>query len=207
MVRSNQVMGRTSDAKEKLMEAAAELIWGGSYGGTSVDDICERAGVGKGSFYHFFESKSELAMAGLDAAWEKRREELDSIFSPVHPPLERIRTACETMVRKQREIKKACGRVLGCPLHSLGAEVSTWEETLRDHIRVALAEYHRYFESALRDAHAAGLVPSPDAAARARILMAYCEGVMTQARILNDIRVLEEMPEGAVMIARMGPPG
>lgn len=38
-------MGRTSDAKERLMEAMSELIWTGSYGTTSVDQICERAGV------------------------------------------------------------------------------------------------------------------------------------------------------------------
>lgn len=46
-------MGRTSDAKEKLKEAA-ELIWAGSYGTTSVDDICERAGVRKGHFLPLF---------------------------------------------------------------------------------------------------------------------------------------------------------
>jgi TetR/AcrR family transcriptional repressor of nem operon len=51
-------MGRTSDAKERLIEAMIELIWTGSYGSTSVDQICERAGVKKGSFYHFFESKT-----------------------------------------------------------------------------------------------------------------------------------------------------
>lgn len=198
-------MGRTSDAREKLMEAAVALVWSGSYGGTSVDDICERAGVRKGSFYHFFESKADLAIAGMETAWQKRREELDHIFSPVNPPLERIRRACEGMVAKQREIKDTTGRVLGCPLHSLGSEISTWEETLRTKIRDTLAQYHRYFESALRDAHAAGEVSCADAAAKARMVMAYCEGLMTQARILNDISVLEEMPDGAAMIARSGP--
>ena len=40
-------MGRVSDAKERLMEAVRDLIWAGSYGSTSVDDICERAEVRK----------------------------------------------------------------------------------------------------------------------------------------------------------------
>ena len=38
-------MGRVSDAKEKLMEAVKELIWTGSYGSTTIDQICDKAGV------------------------------------------------------------------------------------------------------------------------------------------------------------------
>ena len=56
-------MGRTSDAKEKLLRVAFDLIWEQSYGAVSVDDICERANVKKGSFYYFFPSKSDLAVA------------------------------------------------------------------------------------------------------------------------------------------------
>ena len=41
-------MGRTSDARERLMSAMMELIWAGSYGATSVEGICERAGVRTG---------------------------------------------------------------------------------------------------------------------------------------------------------------
>ena len=49
-------MGRTSDAKERLMAAALDLTWEESYGAITIDDICRRAGVKKGSFYYFFES-------------------------------------------------------------------------------------------------------------------------------------------------------
>ena len=200
-------MGRTSDAKEKLMEAAWELIWAGSYGTTSVDHICERADVRKGSFYHFFESKAELAIAGLESAWQKHLAELDHIFSPQHPPLERLRKLCEYLVTDQRECAAKHGRVLGCPVHSLGAEVSTWEVDLEAKIKEAIAKHQRYFESALRDAIHDGLVPAqPDAAMRARILSAYVEGVLLQARLLNDINVLDAMADSVLMIARMSAP-
>ena len=58
-------MGRVSDAKERLLEAAKGLIWEQSYGAVTVDAICRRAKVQKGSFYHFFDDKSELAVASL----------------------------------------------------------------------------------------------------------------------------------------------
>jgi len=200
-------MGRTSDAKEKLMEAAWELIWAGSYSGTSVDQICERADVRKGSFYHFFESKVELAKAALDDAWKKHLAELDHIFSPLHPALARLRKFCEYLVADQREIAAKHGRVLGCPVHSLGAEVSTWEDALQAKIIEAIAQHQRYYESAIRDAHREGLVPpQPDAAVRARIISAYCEGLLMHARIRNDLSVLDEMADGVLMIASMSAP-
>ena len=42
-------MPRVSDMKERLMEAAMDLMWQNSYAAASVDAICERAGAKKGS--------------------------------------------------------------------------------------------------------------------------------------------------------------
>ncbi len=58
----------------------------------------------------------------------------------------------------------------------------------------------QYIESAIRDAHSAGEIDAPDAAAKARILFAYSEGLMTQARISNDPELLREMPDGILSI-------
>src|SRR5437868_5228019 len=128
-------MGRVSDAKERLMKAVGELIWTGSYGSTTIDQICERAGVKKGSFYYFFDSKADLAVAAVDAEWQQRRQDLDSLFSATVPPLERLRLYCEYGYRLQTEIRSKCGCVLGCPLFSVGAEVSTQETGLQKKIQ------------------------------------------------------------------------
>src|SRR5712692_7656669 len=111
-------MGRVSDAKERLMEAVRELIWTGSYGSTTIDQICEAAGVKKGSFYYFFDSKADVAVAALDAEWNRHRPELDAIFSSTVPPLERLRKYCEYGYQIQKQIAQKCGCVLGCPLFS-----------------------------------------------------------------------------------------
>ena len=189
-------MGRVSDAKERLMGAVRELIWAGSYGSTTIDQICDKAGVKKGSFYYFFDSKADLAVTALDAEWETRRPELDSLFSATIPPLERLRKYCEYGYRFQAEIKAKCGCVLGCPLFTLGAEVSTQEAQLRKKIQAILDYKRKYIESAIRDAHAAGLIHAPDAAAKARMLFAYYEGLLTEARIQNSLEVLREAVAG-----------
>ncbi|HXT38516.1 MAG TPA: TetR/AcrR family transcriptional regulator [Candidatus Angelobacter sp.] len=189
-------MGRVSDAKERLMEAVRELIWTGSYGSTTIDQICEKAGVKKGSFYYFFDSKADLAVAAIDEDWQRKRPELDSLFSATISPLDRLRSYCDFGYRFQTEIKAKCGRVLGCPLFTLGSEVSTQEDRLRKKIEEILDYKRKYLEAAIREAHAAGLINAPDAPAKARMLFVYYEGLLTQARIQNDLTVLREAVRG-----------
>src|SRR5229473_7848195 len=50
------------ESKTKLLDAALHVIRAKGYAGTTVDDICHNAGVTKGSFFHHFKSKDELAL-------------------------------------------------------------------------------------------------------------------------------------------------
>jgi TetR/AcrR family transcriptional regulator, transcriptional repressor for nem operon len=190
-------MGRTSDARERLIEGIAELIWVGSYGSTTIDDICAKAGVKKGTFYYFFESKAELAIAAIDADWQRRRVELDSIFSPIVPPLDRFTNLVKYVVRSQKEARERFGCVLGCPLFALGAEISTHEAKLQKKVEEILNYKRTYFESAIRDAHAAGLIHAPDAAAKARMMFTLFQGLLTEARIRNDLGVFRDAAQAA----------
>ena len=105
-------MPRVSDMKERLTEAAMDLIWENSYGATSVDAICERAGAKKGSFYYFFKSKSELAAAALEGDWKKRKVDMDTIFSATVPPLERFERYFDYVHDRLAEIQKSVGPFL-----------------------------------------------------------------------------------------------
>lgn len=190
-------MGRASDARQRLMDAVKELIWTGSYGSTTIDQICDKAGVKKGSFYYFFESKVELAIVGLEEDWKRHRPELDAIFSPTVPPLERLQKYCDYGFRFQQDLCEKYGYVLGCPLFSVGAEVCTQEDhRLQQKIQEILEYKRKYLETAIRDAHAAGLVNAPDPMTKSRILFAYYQGLQTQARIHNKLEVLKDAITG-----------
>src|SRR5512141_2952786 len=100
-------MGRTTDANERLMDAALDLIWEESYGAVTIDDICKRADVKKGSFYYFFNSKSDLAVAALERLWEREwKPRLDGLFSPSTDPLTRLTNYLLSIYEKQVEVKK-----------------------------------------------------------------------------------------------------
>lgn len=182
------------------MDAIEELIWMGSYGGTTIDQICEKAGVKKGSFYYFFDSKAELAVAALDAAFKAKRPIFDEMFSPSVPPLQRLKNYSEWVLKHQGELKCKCGVVLGCPLFTLGSEICNQEHKLCAKVQQMMDTHDRYIENAVRDAHAAGLFQTDDLPAKIRMLRAYIEGLMTQARIRNDVNVLKEMLPGIYQI-------
>jgi TetR/AcrR family transcriptional repressor of nem operon len=56
----------TEGPKRKLLDAALRVIRVQGYAGSSVDDICREAGVTKGSFFHHFKGKDELAIAATE---------------------------------------------------------------------------------------------------------------------------------------------
>src|SRR5262245_23979216 len=108
-------MPRVTDMKERLMDAAMDLMWQNSYGAASVDAICARAGAKKGSFYYFFKSKSELAAAALESDWQRKQTEMNAMFSPTVPPLERFDRYFDFVYSRLGEVQKKCGSILGCP--------------------------------------------------------------------------------------------
>jgi TetR/AcrR family transcriptional regulator, transcriptional repressor for nem operon len=181
--------------KDRLTDAALDLIWHNSYGATSVDAICERAGAKKGSFYYFFKSKSALTAAALEAEWKKN---MDALFSPTVPPLERFDRYFEYVRDHLAEIQETCGSILGCPLLSIGSEVGTQDEGVRDTVERIWDRKIRYFESAIRDAHAQGLIDAPDPKAKAKMLFACYHGMLTQARIQNDVEVIRDFKRVAM---------
>src|SRR6266481_727929 len=193
-------MPRVSDMRERLMDAAMDLMWRNSYGTTSVDAICERAGAKKVSFYYFFKSKSELATAALEAEWNKKKTDMDAIFSPTVPPLERFDRYFDFVHDRLAEVQQKCGSILGCPFISVGSEVSTQDQMVRGAIDRIMDRKLNYFVSAVRDAAAEGLIDAPDPVAKARALFSCYQGMMVQARIQNDIELLRGFKEVAMEV-------
>jgi TetR/AcrR family transcriptional repressor of nem operon len=185
------------------MDAALDLIWEESYGAVTIDDICKRAEVKKGSFYYFFNSKSELAIAALERMWnDESKPKMDSLFSPSVEPLVRITSYLEFMAEKQGEIYQKHGKVLGCPVSSVGSETCACSEesAIGNKMREMFLRKRRYYESAIRDALAEGSIDAGDPAEKASALNGLIEGTLSQARILNDPAVLKTLPVLALRI-------
>ncbi|MEI9999956.1 MAG: TetR/AcrR family transcriptional regulator [Verrucomicrobiota bacterium] len=195
-----------SESKRKLLEAAIDLIWQSSYGAVSVDDICAKAGVNKGSFYYAFKSKSDLAVAAYERYWEGKRALMDRIFSPQVPPLERLDHWVEAVVDDQLQRYNTAGKMLGCPFCSIGSELSTQDENIRRKAEEIGVKVTKYIESLVRDLAAEGLIESRNHAELAYELSAYTTGVLMQAKIENSPKHVERMKHGYVRLLGLKQP-
>jgi len=188
-------MGRTSNADKHLMDAALDLIWEESYGGTSVDDICNRAKVKKGSFYYFFDSKAELAVAALHHAWEEQwKPKMEQKFSASKAPLDRLTSYLESIYEAQLESKREHGKVLGCPVCSIGVGISTREVDVNAEARKIVDLKRQYMEAAIKDAMAEGSIPPGDSRQLSVALGGLIDGITAQARMMNDPKVTRSLP-------------
>ena len=191
-------MGRPSEAKEKLLLVAFDLMWNQSYGSVSVEQICERASVNKGSFYHFFPSKSDLVAEAYEEHWRERQPELDRIFSPQIPPLERLELWCKDIYKRQKQKAQKYGHVCGCPYASLGTELATQDEKIRAKAQLLVDRTLRYVESALMDAKHQGLAAIDDPQLIAKRTYSMVLGTLLYAKIRNSLDELDDL-ESSVM--------
>jgi len=188
----NKVAKATQDTKQILIDTASELIWKNSYGSVSVDDICKAANVKKGSFYHFFPSKVDLALAALEEFFRSKKEAYDRIFSPQTPPAKRFEQMADFVCEMQEKAAAKHGRVCGCPHASLGCEMAGQEDTIRQKLDEVTKRFERYYESGIRDLIAEGTLPKDtDIKAKAQEVFTYLLGQLTFARIQNDISILK----------------
>src|SRR5271155_5657760 len=103
----------TTDTKQKLIDTALELLWKNSYGSVSVDDICKAADVKKGSFYHFFPSKVDLAVAAMEESTRDIKQHYDDVFSASVPPVARFERMADFVYEFQAQIAAKYGQVCG----------------------------------------------------------------------------------------------
>jgi len=67
-----------TQSKERILAAAKELFLARGYAATTVDAICEKAELTKGSIYYFFDSKEDLGLAVLDWSLQRGAQMLTS---------------------------------------------------------------------------------------------------------------------------------
>jgi TetR/AcrR family transcriptional repressor of nem operon len=188
------------ETRKRLLETSLNLIWNNSYGSVSVDDICKEANVKKGSFYHFFKSKSDLTIAAFDEQWRWIKSNYDKSFSSSLPPLERFRQLCRGAIEGQNSKLKSCGHVCGCPYVSIGSELCGTDDNVRAKSAEIIEKSLVYYESAIIEAIARGEIAHCDSKSKATQLYNFMAGAMIHARIRNDLSALDGLEEGMMQL-------
>jgi TetR/AcrR family transcriptional repressor of nem operon len=187
-------MSIAADTKERILATARDLFHGRSYADVGIKEICTQAKVQKGSFYHFFPSKRDLAMAVIDSmADEWAHGFVAEAFDEELPPLERLDYMVDAVYFWQKAAKNMEGRMPGCLFGNLALEVSTRDEVIRSRINAVFNKASARFHQALDEAVENGDLPPLDTEATATAMLAYLEGVILLAKTRNDPEVVRSL--------------
>ncbi|MBB3175304.1 TetR/AcrR family transcriptional repressor of nem operon [Endobacter medicaginis] len=116
------------DVRQEILDTAQIIISGKGYAAVGLNEILAAAGVPKGSFYHYFESKDAFGEALLESYFETYLEDLDAMLQrPGLSEGERLMVYWQKWVDTQA----SCDPEGKCLAVKLGAEVSDLSETMR----------------------------------------------------------------------------
>jgi TetR/AcrR family transcriptional repressor of nem operon len=199
-------MGRTSDAREKIISAAESLIELRGYTALGVAEICKAAGVPKGSFYHFFGSKEGLALAVLEEHWAAQRREWVRILRSDADPLQRLRQLFEETEAGQRAGQESCGTISGCLFGNLTLEMSNQTEAIRDRLQEIFDAQVDMVDSVIGEAVQRQEVGVADTREAARAVVAQLEGQVMFAKLYNNTSRLDTLWENCLALLGARPP-
>lgn len=184
-------MNPAVDTKARILSTARELFHGRSYADVGIKEICDIAEVQKGSFYHFFPSKQDLAMAVIDdMADDWAHGFVAEAFDRDLPPLERLDYMIDAGYFWQKAAKDIEGRMPGCLFGNLALEVSTHDDVLRAKLNAVFQKASSRFHETLDEAVELGLVAPLDTDATSQAMLAFFEGVILLAKTRNDPEVV-----------------
>ncbi len=198
-------MGRKSNARERLIQSATELIHTRSAADVGVNELCQHAGVKKGSFYHFFPSKQDLLLTMVDElAAQYGRDVYGPAAAEDLSPLQRINRLFELLYEYHALNAADTGRMNGCHFGNLAMELSTQDEEMREKLAGQFAWGADWFKTALDDAVASGDLPQIDTSRASLALLAYLEGILLLAKSRNEPELLRQMSPSAGLLTQFG---
>lgn len=182
------------DTKERILSTARSLFHSNSYADIGIKQICDAANVQKGSFYHFFPSKRDLALAVIDdMAEEWAHGFVHEAFDQELPPMERLDYLIDAAYYWQKAAKDIEGRMPGCLFGNLVLEVSTRDDILRAKLSAVFDKTKERFESTLTEAVESGAIAVLDTDLTAQAMLSYLEGMILLAKSRNDPDVIQKI--------------
>lgn len=103
MATTRRLTDQGKERKAQLLDAASTLFASRGYSATRIADICEAAGVAKGLFYWYFETKESLFAELVRTMWTQLRRAQSAAMDPEADAVTRIRQGAEASVRFMAE--------------------------------------------------------------------------------------------------------
>ena len=168
--------------RERILQAAAELIAEKGTAGMSLDDVRARTGASRSQLYHYFEDRDDLVHAvidvTIDTVLDTQGELLDHLDSWAS-----IDRWFDSLVQHQID-RQACG---GCPIGSLAGQLAESDPDARAAIAAGLERWEAHLRDGLTRMRTRGkLRKDADPAALATATMASIQGGLLLTQVRRD---------------------
>jgi TetR/AcrR family transcriptional repressor of nem operon len=186
-----------SDTRERILDAAQELILQRGFAGTSLDDILTVTKLTKGAFFHHFRSKSDLGrvlvhrfaerdIAALDE-WSRRADALAD---------DSLQAAIVFLKLFEEDLKNLPEPFPGCMLASYVYESEQFDPDIREFVAEVFHRWSAFFE----DKFAQVMKTRPPKVAvtareLAEMIVSILEGAFILSRAYNDPKLIVRQSE------------
>jgi len=177
--------------KDKLLNCALDLMLIKGFAATSLDEICQKAGLTKGCFFHYFKSKENLGKALLEkfcCHFQKLIEEACGCDDRELNPLTRVYRHIDFAI----QMSKASIEGKGCLIGTFAQELSDTHPQIRSLCAQGFTEWAKILQNDLHDAKAR-YAPraSFEVKSLAEYFIAVVEGSQILAKAKKDKRVVQ----------------
>jgi TetR/AcrR family transcriptional repressor of nem operon len=181
---------REISTRDRILEIGAQAVSEKSFNSCGLAEILEKAGVPKGSFYHYFGSKEDFGVALIERASAEFVEQLRPLLGDrQRSPLSRLRGVFE----QGREHCQLNGAARQCLIPKLALETSQLSEPVHAAVKAAYARWTTLLAEVIREAQEAGeLGRSHDPERLADVLVMLWEGATIRMQIDRSLRPVDD---------------
>ena len=182
-------MNKREDKKETILLAGMDVMKVAGYNGTSVKDIVDAAGVPKGSFYNYFESKEQFALDAIEyASTEGHAHAANMLENEALPPLERLTLFFELGI----ECAASNDYKQGCFLGNMCQEMADVSDEIRSTLDQCLNKTTRLLADVIEEGQQNGTLKSAqNSQVLAEFLFNAWEGSLMRAKAAKSCKPLQ----------------
>lgn len=169
------------ETRQLLLQSGLEVLTEKGFSASGIEEILRLAGVPKGSFYYYFESKEAFGAALIDAYARYFAHKLDKHFNNSDlTPLARI----EAFILDAEEGMSRHAFRRGCLIGNLGQEMAALPEAFRVKLQQVFADWQSRLAICLQAAQDAGEISaSADCQQWAAFFWTAWEGAVLRAKL------------------------
>jgi len=185
-----------SDTKERLIDVATNLFLGKGYGAVGTSEICTASGVNKGTFYHFFSTKSDLLIAAMERYAGTFTDGFRKVAANTDTPAAKLHALFDVPFKENRKWKKDRGFAQGCLVGNMALELGAVNTPVQEAAQRAMNSWATAIVPIVQEYRETEKLPSLDVDVASQMIVGLIQGGLLFSKTHNDPGKIRMMGTG-----------